>query len=297
CKENTSSEASSKKQNLRPLDDDNSPSVLEACRKKLDLERDSSTNASGLDAPSKPNSQWKKLFKTWKKKSIKRLSTKSSVKKICSKVVKSWDDVPAIDPNIGGFAEVYKGCLKGGRLVAVKRLTTESHEEMVNSFLSELGIIAHVNHRNIAKLIGYGVEGGTADGLLYLHEDCQRRIIHRDIKADNILLTENYEAQICDFGLAKWLPQQWTHHYISKFEGTFGYFAPEYFMDGIDGELSTVKAKPLLGDHDLKSLVDPVLGDDYDEEELDQMVLTASLCTQQTPVLRPRMNQANYLHL
>lgn len=147
--------------------------------------------------------------------------------------------------------------------MAVKRLTTVTHEERITSFLSELGIIAHVDHRNTAKLIGYGVERGlyivlelsslgslgsllhrksgipsiclkyngkknlykgfsyivfflvltgsseildwgtrykislgVADGLLYLHEGCQRRIIHRDIKADNILLTENYEAQV-----------------------------------------------------------------------------------------------------
>ncbi|KAL2942239.1 Receptor-like cytosolic serine/threonine-protein kinase RBK2 [Bienertia sinuspersici] len=109
-----------------------------------------------------------------------------------------------------------------------------------------------------------------------------------------------------------------------QIEGTFGftlfddsYFAPEYFMHGIVDEKTDVFsfgvlllelitgrrafnsenqsillwAKPLLDDHDLKSLVDPVLGDDYDEEQLDQMVLTASLCIQQTPVLRPRMNQ------
>ncbi|KAL2942240.1 Receptor-like cytosolic serine/threonine-protein kinase RBK2 [Bienertia sinuspersici] len=258
------------------LHDHNSPRVLDTCGNKLDSEENSSTKTPDHCAPSKPHSPWKKLFKTWKQKSIKHLSRKSSLKKICSKVVKSWDDIPSIDPNMckmkpswiifsfselqkatnnfskailksihifflhhaenligrGGFSEVYKGCSKGGQLVAVKRLTTESHEERVNSFLSELGIIAHVDHPNIAKLIGYGVEGGlfivlqlsslgslksflhvgsrekiewrirykialgTADGLLYLHEDCQRRIIHRDIKADNILLTENYEAQV-----------------------------------------------------------------------------------------------------
>lgn len=60
----------------------------------------------------------------------------------------------------GGFAEVHKGCLKGGQLVAVKRLTIETHEERATSFLSELGIIAHVDHPNTAKLIGYGVERG-----------------------------------------------------------------------------------------------------------------------------------------
>ncbi|RVW53374.1 Receptor-like cytosolic serine/threonine-protein kinase RBK2 [Vitis vinifera] len=131
----------------------------------------------------------------------------------------------------GGYAEVYKGRLKDGQFIAIKRLTQGTPEERVMSFLHELGIIAHVNHPNTAKLIGYGVQGGlhlvlqlsplgslgsllhvtksklewssrykialgTADGLRYLHEHCQRRIIHRDIKADNILLTEDFEPQV-----------------------------------------------------------------------------------------------------
>ncbi|CAO2832679.1 unnamed protein product [Amaranthus hypochondriacus] len=364
--------------------EDNDPSeVLEAYDDNLDIEANSS-KASSLCLPSKPYFKWKKLFKIWKKKS-KQFSSKTSVKRICSKVVRSgfnlkinanmckmkaswkifsFSELQKATSNFskenligkGGFAEVHKGCLKGGQLVAVKRLTLEEPDERVNSFLSELGIMAHVDHPNTATLIGYGVEGGlfivmqlsslgslrsllndsreniewrirykiaigTADGLMYLHELCQRRIIHRDIKADNILLTEDYEPQICDFGLAKWLPKQWTHHYIFKFEGTFGYFAPEYFMYGIVDEKTDVFAfgvlllelitgqrafnserqsillwaKPYLDEHDLKNLVDPVLGDDYDAEELDRMVLTAALCTQQAPVLRPRMNQVTVL--
>ena len=60
----------------------------------------------------------------------------------------------------GGYAEVYKGKLKSGKFVAIKRLTRGLPEEMTMDFLSELGIIVHVDHPNIAKLIGYGVEGG-----------------------------------------------------------------------------------------------------------------------------------------
>ncbi|CAA3000302.1 receptor-like cytosolic serine threonine- kinase RBK2 [Olea europaea subsp. europaea] len=180
----------------------------------------------------------------------------------------------------GGYAEVYRGCLEGGQLVAIKRLTRGPMEERIGDFLSELGIMAHVNHPNTAKLIGYGVEGGmylvlelspvgslasllhnskklewdirykvalgTAKGLLYLHEGCQRRIIHRDIKAANILLTEDYEPQICDFGLAKWLPEQWTHLTLLKFEGTFGYLAPEFLMHGIVNEKTDVFAFGVL---------------------------------------------------
>ncbi|KAJ9696329.1 hypothetical protein PVL29_008519 [Vitis rotundifolia] len=207
-------------------------------------------------------------------------------------------------------------------------------EERTGNFLSELGIMAHVNHPNTAKLIGYGVEGGLhlvlelsphgslasflhggkvklkwslryqvalgiAEGLLYLHEGCQRRIIHRDIKAANILLTEDFQPQICDFGLAKWLPEQWTHHTISSFEGTFGYLAPEYLMHGIVDEKTDVYAfgvlllelvtgrralecsqrslvtwaKPLLKKNDIQELVDPFLaGDQYNSRQMKNQI-------------------------
>ncbi|KAL9248077.1 hypothetical protein vseg_021439 [Gypsophila vaccaria] len=377
---------------LRALDieqeknDENSPGgALEAYKRKAALEADSPTKGPSFCIPTRPHFRWRKLLRMWKKKSLKRLSTITPVQKISSKINGSGEDhepTPQVDANMckmkpswkifsftellkatdnfsnenligkGGFAEVYRGCLKGGELVAIKRLTKGTNDERISSFLSELGIIAHVDHPNTAKLIGYGVQGGlhivlqlsslgslgsllhgsrenldwdvrykialgAADGLQYLHEGCQRRIIHRDIKADNILLTENYDPQICDFGLSKWLPRQWTHHNVSTFEGTFGYFAPEYFMHGIVDEKTDVFAfgvlllelitgrkafnedrqsillwaKPLLDKHDLKQLVDPILGSDYDDVELDRMVLTAAMCVQQTPVLRPRMNQ------
>ncbi|KAG7970650.1 hypothetical protein I3843_07G095900 [Carya illinoinensis] len=252
----------------------------------------------------------------------------------------------------GGYAEVYKGCLRDGRLVAIKRLTKGKADEIVADFLSELGVMAHVNHPNTAKLIGYGVEGGmhlvlelsphgslasllygskeklewgirfkialgTAKGLLYLHEGCQRRIIHRDIKASNILLTGDFEPQICDFGLAKWLPEQWTHHVVSKFEGTFGYLAPEYLLHGIVDEKTDVFAfgvllleivtgrraldysqqslvlwaKPLLKKNHINELIDPSLHDNYNSHQINLVLLVASLCIQQSSIRRPCMSQ------
>ncbi|CAL0334648.1 unnamed protein product [Lupinus luteus] len=252
----------------------------------------------------------------------------------------------------GGYAEVYLGKLEDGNFVAIKKLTRGSQEEMTADFLSELGIIVHVDHPNIARLIGYGVEGGmflvlqlsphgslssilygprekldwnlrykivvgTAEGLRYLHEECQRRIIHKDIKASNILLSEDFEPQISDFGLAKWLPDQWTHHTVSKVEGTFGYLPPEFFMHGIVDEKTDVYAygvlllelitgrqaldssqkslvmwaKPLLSANNIKELVDPVLADAYDEEQMKLVILTASLCIEQSSIHRPHMNQ------
>ncbi|KAF5752243.1 Kinase superfamily protein putative isoform 1 [Tripterygium wilfordii] len=252
----------------------------------------------------------------------------------------------------GGYAEVYKGELPDGQLVAIKRLTRGSPEEMTTDFLSELGIIVHIDHPNLAKLIGYGVEGGmhlvlqlsphgslasllygskekldwgirfkvalgTAEGLHYLHEGCQRRIIHKDIKASNILLTEDFEPQISDFGLAKWLPDQWTHHTVDKVEGTFGYLPPEFFMHGIVDEKTDVYAfgvlllelitgrmaldssqqslvmwaKPLIMKNSIKELVDPTIAGAYDSEEMNRVVLTASMCIHQDPEERPQMSQ------
>ncbi|KAK8712577.1 hypothetical protein V6N13_147814 [Hibiscus sabdariffa] len=327
-------------------------------------------------------SNWRKFFKLLKRKSEKHLytfpafSVSNLSRKIRSKkespmlrnlynfksslVDFSLSQLQAATDNFnqdnligrGGYAEVYKGRLDNGELIAIKRVTKGSPDERTAGFLSELGIIAHVKHPNTAKLIGCCIEGGmhlvfqlsplgslasalhgskgmldwhkrykialgTADGLTYLHETCERRIIHRDIKADNILLTENFEPQICDFGLAKWLPRQWTHYNVSKFEGTFGYFAPEYFVHGIVDEKTDVYAfgvlllelltgrkpiddqqqnvvtwaKPLLDENDITELLDPFLGDDYDADQVDRMALTASLCIEQSPILRPQMSQ------
>ncbi|KAL4579853.1 hypothetical protein LXL04_016021 [Taraxacum kok-saghyz] len=358
--------------------------VLEACVRSFEDSNLSEDNQRN-ETVSHPRSRWVKFFKMWKKNFSKKVPTlppvtpKTSRRKSTSvkenhpdvnfcHFKSSWkvltiDELNAATNNFseenvigkGGYADVYKGCLCDGKLVAIKRLNKGTMEEQIIGFLSEIGTIAHVDHPNTAKLIGYGIEGGThlvmelsphgslgsllrdgpkekldwdarykiihgtANGLLYLHEDCQRRIIHRDIKADNILLTENFEPQICDFGLATWLPKEWTHHNVSKFEGTFGYFAPEYFMHGIvdekidvfsfgvlileiitgrqaldDSQRSLVLwAKPLIEDNAIRELVDPSLGDDYNPHELERAIIAASLCIELTPVLRPRMSQAS----
>ncbi|XP_042054678.1 receptor-like cytosolic serine/threonine-protein kinase RBK2 [Salvia splendens] len=252
----------------------------------------------------------------------------------------------------GGYSEVYKGHLNDGQLIAVKRLIRGSQEEMTADYLAELGILVHVNHPNISRVIGYGVEGGMhlvlplsvngslssmlkgakenlpwkvrynislgiASGLCYLHEGCQRRIIHRDIKSANILLTEDLQPQISDFGLAKWLPDQWTHLDVSNVEGTFGYLPPEFFLHGTVDEKTDVYAygvlllelisgrpaidennksvvmwaKPLLVNNGIEELADPSLDSDYYWEQLNRMVMVASICIHQNSTDRPQMSQ------
>lgn len=254
----------------------------------------------------------------------------------------------------GGFAEVYRGELRDGKIIAVKRLAAgNTDEQREKEFLIELGIIGHVCHPNTASLIGccienglhlifdfspygslasvlhgtntqllewpvrYKVAVGTARGLHYLHKCCKRRIIHRDIKASNVLLGPDFEPQISDFGLAKWLPRQWSHHSVTPIEGTFGYLAPEYFLHGIVDEKTDVFAfgvllleiisgrmpsdlternfllwaKPLLESGAITELADPRLGGQYDVHQMQRMVLTASLCIRQSAIWRPSMSE------
>ncbi|CAK9216337.1 unnamed protein product [Sphagnum troendelagicum] len=175
----------------------------------------------------------------------------------------------------GGFGVVYKGCLVDGTIVAVKLLTTKSHQG-TDDFLNEVVSITGITHKNLVKLKGCclhrtqrllvyeflenkdlaealwgcGIKGisfldwptrykicvGIARGLTYLHEDLQPCIIHRDIKASNILLDNNLNAKITDFGLARLFSQDQSHLFTDVRVGTFGYMSPEYAGYG---ELST----------------------------------------------------------
>ncbi|XP_073004211.1 probable receptor-like serine/threonine-protein kinase At5g57670 [Typha latifolia] len=258
----------------------------------------------------------------------------------------------------GGFAEVYKGTLDDGQCIAVKRLAKgKTDENKEKEFLIELGILGHVCHPNTAYLLGccienglhlifelcpngtlasalhgkdnklldwpvrYKIAVGIARGLHYLHKCCRHRVIHRDIKASNVLLGVDFEPQISDFGLAKWLPKQWSHHSVIPIEGTFGYLAPEYFMHGIVDEKTDVFAfgvllleivtgrrpvdsskqnliqwaKPLLEAGKITELADPNLRGEYDRDQLQRLVQIASNCIRQPSIWRPSMSKV--LHL
>lgn len=168
----------------------------------------------------------------------------------------------------GGFGEVYKGILRDGTPVAVKKLFPRQSSQAVAEFHTEIEAISGVLHRNILRLLGYcthrqkrflvyefmpnrsldihlfGERGiflkwegrfqiitGIARGLAYLHEHSRVSVVHRDIKAANILLDDNLHPKIADFGLAKLFPDD-RSHITTNVGGTIGYMAPEYVVHG-----------------------------------------------------------------
>ncbi|KAK9271436.1 hypothetical protein L1049_027027 [Liquidambar formosana] len=257
----------------------------------------------------------------------------------------------------GGSSRVYKGCLPDGKELAVKIL--KPSEDALKEFVLEIEIITTLRHKNIISLLGfcfednnlllvydflsggsleenlhgnkkdplafgwserYKVAVGVAEALEYLHGGSAQAVIHRDVKSSNVLLSDDFEPQLSDFGLAKWASTSSSHITCSDVAGTFGYLAPEYFMygkvnDKIDvyafgvvllellsgrkpissdypkGQESLVMwAKPILNDGKLSQLLDPSLGNNYDLYQMKRMVLAATLCIRREPRSRPQMS-------
>ncbi|KAG6714007.1 hypothetical protein I3842_05G181800 [Carya illinoinensis] len=260
----------------------------------------------------------------------------------------------------GGFGIVYKGCLNDGTLVAVKRLKDFNAAAGEIQFQTEVEMISLAVHRNLLRLCGFcstenerllvypympngsvasrlrdHVRGrpaldwtmrkrialGTARGLVYLHEQCDPKIIHRDVKAANILLDEDFEAVVGDFGLAKLLDHR-ESHVTTAVRGTVGHIAPEYLSTGQSSEKTDVfgfgilllelitgqKAldfgrsvnqkgvmldwvKKLHQDGKLNQMVDKDLKGNFDRVELEEIVQVALICTQFNPSCRPKMSE------
>ncbi|CAI0543293.1 unnamed protein product [Linum tenue] len=259
----------------------------------------------------------------------------------------------------GGFGYVHRGVLPNGKEVAIKQLKVGSGQGE-REFQAEVEIISRVHHKHLVSLVGYCITGaqrllvyefvqndtlefhlhgkgrptmewptrlkialGSAKGLAYLHEDCHPKIIHRDIKAANILLDFKFEAKVADFGLAKFTSDANTH-VSTRVMGTFGYLAPEYAASGKLSDKSDVFsfgvmllelitgrrpvdtthtymddslvdwARPLLSraleDGNYDSLVDQKLVD-YDHNEMSRMVACAAACVRHSARRRPRMSQ------
>eukprot|EP00246_Nothoceros_aenigmaticus_P015265 TRINITY_DN6261_c0_g1_i1.p1 TRINITY_DN6261_c0_g1~~TRINITY_DN6261_c0_g1_i1.p1 ORF type:complete len:373 (-),score=45.97 TRINITY_DN6261_c0_g1_i1:176-1294(-) len=258
----------------------------------------------------------------------------------------------------GGFGSVYWGQLWDSSQIAVKRLKVWSTKAEME-FAVEVEILGRVRHKNLLSLRGYCAEGqerlivydympnlsllshlhgqfaaesqldwrrrmsiavGSAEGLAYLHHYSTPHIIHRDVKASNVLLDSNFDAQVADFGFAKLVPDGATH-VTTRVKGTLGYLAPEYAMWGkvsescdvysfgilllelISGKKPIEKlgpgtkrtivewASPLVSQGKLDELVDPKLNGKFLEDELSRVVQVATMCAQNTPENRPTMLQ------
>ncbi|KAK2974805.1 hypothetical protein RJ640_005589 [Escallonia rubra] len=133
------------------------------------------------------------------------------------------------------------GRTKNGREIAIKRLSKNSGQGELE-FKNEVLLLAKLQHKNLVRLLGFCLENrerlliyerykiieGVARGVLYLHEDSRLRIIHRDLKAGNVLLDEEMNPKIADFGMARLFKLDETHGNTSRIVGTYGYMAPEY---------------------------------------------------------------------
>ncbi|CAN7090259.1 unnamed protein product [Brassica rapa subsp. narinosa] len=255
----------------------------------------------------------------------------------------------------GGCNEVYKGVLEDGKEVAVKILKS-SGKEAVNDFIQEVRIISSLSHQNISPLIGicvhyndlvsvynlssrgsleealqgkhvlgweerFQIAIGLGKALDYLHNQCSNPVIHRDVKSSNVLLSDEFEPQLSDFGLSMWGSNSSGYTIQRDVVGTFGYLAPEYFMygkvsDKVDvyafgvgllelisgrttisydsprGQESLVMwAIPMIEKGDAKELLDPNISGSLDEAQFQKTVLAARCCLTRAATHRPNIRE------
>ncbi|CAI6012081.1 unnamed protein product [Closterium sp. NIES-65] len=256
-------------------------------------------------------------------------------------------------------AIVYKGVLAGGQTVAVKRIHRHKLLHGRDEFKSEVEILSRVHHRNLVRILGYHIgeteelivfefmangsldhhlHGNTctpigwerrlqmaidaAKGLAYLHHDCYPKVVHRDIKASNILLDANMNAQVGDFGLARLL-QDDSEHVTTRVMGTIGYLAPDYAFSGqlteksdvysfgvlllelltgrqpVDVTASTFQGQSLvewawqqtIGSESINAILDPRLNNVYNADEALCVWRVALDCVNHIAKKRPTMDK------
>ncbi|WOG96152.1 hypothetical protein DCAR_0415483 [Daucus carota subsp. sativus] len=262
----------------------------------------------------------------------------------------------------GGYGPVYKGMLDDGQEIAVKRLSSNSSQGL-DEFKNEVSFISKLQHRNLVALLGccidkgeriliyeympnksldlfifdeelrntmdwqkrYNIINGIARGLLYLHEDSKLRIIHRDLKASNILLDHEMNPKISDFGMARSFKANETEANTSRVVGTYGYMSPEYAIDGqfsvksdvysfgvllieiVSGMKNRLFFHPghslnLLGhawisynEEKLLQLIDDMIVESCDQTEALRLIQIGLLCVQHDPKDRPAMSEVVFM--
>ncbi|XP_059632031.1 probable receptor-like protein kinase At5g18500 [Cornus florida] len=258
----------------------------------------------------------------------------------------------------GGYGVVYWGHLINGTPVAVKKLLNNLGQAG-KEFMVEVEAIGHLRHKNLVRLLGYCIEGthrmlvyeyvsngnleqwlhgamrqhgyltwearmkvllGTAKALAYLHEAIEPKVVHRDIKSSNILINDDFNAKLSDFGLAKLLGAG-KSHITTRVMGTFGYVAPEYANSGLLNEKSDVYSfgvvlleaitgrdpvdydrapdevnlvdwlKMMVGSRRSEEVVDPTIEIRPSTSDLKRALLTALRCVDPDANKRPQMSQ------
>nr|KYP59288.1 Putative serine/threonine-protein kinase receptor [Cajanus cajan]KYP59296.1 Putative serine/threonine-protein kinase receptor [Cajanus cajan] len=231
----------------------------------------------------------------------------------------------------GGFGPVYKGKLPDGQEIAVKRLSKTSGQGL-EEFMNEVVVISKLQHRNLVRLLGYpsktkvldwrkrfSIIEGVARGMLYLHRDSRLKIIHRDLKASNILLDVDLNPKISDFGMARIFGGNEDRANTRRVVGTYGYMSPEYAMQGQFSEKSDVfsfgvllleivsgrrnssfydeeNSLTLLGfawiqwtEHNISSLIDEGIYDPSLHKYIFRCIHIGLLCVQEFAADRPSM--------
>ncbi|XP_021719539.1 G-type lectin S-receptor-like serine/threonine-protein kinase At1g11330 [Chenopodium quinoa] len=260
----------------------------------------------------------------------------------------------------GGFGPVYKGKLEDGQEIAIKKLSKASGQG-VEEFMNEVLVISKLQHRNLVRLLGccvggdekmliyeympnksldsllfdpvkkellpwkkrYDITHGICQGLLYLHRDSRIKIIHRDLKASNILLDKNLNPRISDFGMARIFGEKQDQDDTRRIVGTYGYMSPEYAMEGRFSEKSDVfsfgvllleivsgkrnsifwyeeDSLSLLGyayklweENNVISFIDPAIVDTYFSgqfEEIQKCIQVGLLCVEESAQDRPNIS-------
>ncbi|KAI7756300.1 hypothetical protein M8C21_012458, partial [Ambrosia artemisiifolia] len=229
----------------------------------------------------------------------------------------------------GGFGPVFKGKLQDGREIAVKKLS-ETSKQGKREFMNEARLLACIQHRNVVSLLGYcavpekilvyeyvvnesldkllfksakrdvldwkrrySIIDGVAQGLLYLHEDSYERIIHRDIKASNILLDKKWRPKIADFGMARLYPEDKTH-VNTRVAGTNGHKNSTFNLDPECQNLLDWAFK-LYEKGKIAEIMDPMLATSADPNQVATCTQIGLLCTQSDPKLRPTMRQVTVM--